>query len=303
MKSLFKGTILIALTLLILATPTTAFASTEVADTTKPTLNAAINSGMLTITAFDTESEIAAIVVNGYEYTDLTDGVLTIQLQLFDATYEEFEIYAVDAAGNVSATYAVDNPYYGAEDDEDLATELPVDATATEVTSATSTVTAHTVIETEDGEITKEFYTIETSSGKEFYLIIDSSGDDELVYFLTEVSENDLLNTIVSTTETLPQNSAAVTNGIDETTVSTAAEPAEEEVAEAGILVTVASDNKVVSYATYGGLALIFILIVYFVKIRKKDDYIDDEDEEEETEMAENDEAMDDDDEDLQETA
>lgn len=41
----------------------------------------------------------------------------------------------------------------------------------------------------------KEFYTIQTASDKVFYLIIDRDEDEEMVYFLTEISENDLLNT------------------------------------------------------------------------------------------------------------
>ena len=35
-------------------------------------------------------------------------------------------------------------------------------------------------------------------------------GEDEKVYFLTEVSENDLLNTTTDNSETLPKNSAAL---------------------------------------------------------------------------------------------
>lgn len=35
----------------------------------------------------------------------------------------------------------------------------------------------------------KEFYTIQTASEKVFYLVIDRDGEDEKVYFLTEVSE------------------------------------------------------------------------------------------------------------------
>lgn len=51
----------------------------------------------------------------------------------------------------------------------------------------------------------KEFYTIQTASEKIFYLVIDRDGEDEKVYFLTEVSENDLLNTTTDNSETLPK--------------------------------------------------------------------------------------------------
>lgn len=60
----------------------------------------------------------------------------------------------------------------------------------------------------------KEFYTIQTASEKVFYLVIDRDGEDEKVYFLTEVSENDLLNTTTDNSETLPKNSAALESAI-----------------------------------------------------------------------------------------
>ena len=47
-----------------------------------------------------------------------------------------------------------------------------------------------------------------------FYLIIDRDGDEEMVYFLTEISENDLLNTTTDNSETLPKNSAALESAI-----------------------------------------------------------------------------------------
>ena len=60
----------------------------------------------------------------------------------------------------------------------------------------------------------KEFYTIEAASGKVFYLIIDRDGQEEMVYFLTEITENDLLNVTTDNSETLPKNSAALESQI-----------------------------------------------------------------------------------------
>jgi len=54
-------------------------------------------------------------------------------------------------------------------------------------------------------EGTKEFYTISTKSGKIFYLIIDNSKSQDNVYFLTEVSEKDLMNFTLSDSVTLPE--------------------------------------------------------------------------------------------------
>ena len=60
----------------------------------------------------------------------------------------------------------------------------------------------------------KEFYTIQTATEKVFYLIIDRDGEEEMVYFLTEVTENDLLNATSDNSETLPKNSAALESAI-----------------------------------------------------------------------------------------
>ena len=98
---------------------------------------------------------------------------------------------------------------------------LPQDAQASEPTDAKGTVDNRTVTgieeqlnkegETADSvtktatEGTKEFYTISTKSGKIFYLIIDNSKSQDNVYFLTEVSEKDLMNFTLSDSVTLPE--------------------------------------------------------------------------------------------------
>ncbi len=127
------------------------------------------------------------------------------------------------------------------------AEQLPVNASATKPGSATAQITEHTKTDSNGNTISetpeeqnrnrhfihetdaagapqtavkknsesstseqgKEFYTIQTASEKVFYLVIDRDGDEEMVYFLTEVSENDLLNTTSDNSETLPKNSAA----------------------------------------------------------------------------------------------
>ena len=79
-------------------------------DFTKPTLNAAVSDGLLSIQAHDTDSGIKAIYVNGYEFTDHTNGALNIRLQQFDAGYQYFTISAMDNAGNTSEIYKTANP-------------------------------------------------------------------------------------------------------------------------------------------------------------------------------------------------
>lgn len=58
-------------------------------DTSKPTLNAAVSDGLLTIQASDNDSGVKVIYVNGYEFTDVTNGTVNIRLSQFDAVHED----------------------------------------------------------------------------------------------------------------------------------------------------------------------------------------------------------------------
>ena len=184
-------------------------------DTTKPTLNAAVSDGLLSVQVHDTDSGAKAVYVNGYEFTEHTNGALNIRLQQFDAGYQYFTISAMDNAGNISEIYKTANPYYTDletkdSNEKDPAEQLPVNAEATKPGSATGTVTEHTKTdsngnttsqtnpaeqkkqamaeadasekaenedkESKQSEQGKEFYTIQTASDKVFYLIIDRDG-------------------------------------------------------------------------------------------------------------------------------
>lgn len=307
-------------------------------DTTRPTLNAAVSDGLLSIQVHDTDSGAKAVYVNGYEFTNLTNGTLNIRLQQFDAGYQYFTISALDNAGNMSEVYKTANPYYkdpADESDENPAEQLPESAEATKPGNATAIVTEHTKTdsngnttsqmsaaeqkkqamaeadkaekeelgqEEEEVEQGKEFYTIQTATDKVFYLIIDRDGEQEMVYFLTEITENDLLNVTSDNSETLPKNSAALESaipvtdgalpnnntepleepeqteeveGTEENTEETEQEPEEK-----------AEPNPMISYVLIGGLAVAFIGGAYYFKVvrKKKEDFIEDEDEDEEDE-------------------
>ena len=307
-------------------------------DTTRPTLNAAVSEGLLSIQVHDTDSGAKAVYVNGYEFTNLTNGTLNIRLQQFDAGYQYFTISALDNAGNMSEVYKTANPYYkdpADESDENPAEQLPESAEATKPGNATAIVTEHTKTdsngnttsqmsaaeqkkqamaeadkaekeelgqEEEEAEPGKEFYTIQTATDKVFYLIIDRDGEQEMVYFLTEITENDLLNVTSDNSETLPKNSAALESaipvtdgalpnnntepleepeqteeveGTEENTEETEQEPEEK-----------AEPNPMISYVLIGGLAVAFIGGAYYFKVvrKKKEDFIEDEDEDEEDE-------------------
>lgn len=226
----------------------------ECFDQTKPTLSAAAKNGVLIIRGTDEGSGVAAIYVNGNEFTELTDNTLKVRLQRADASYQYFTLQVRDNAGNLSETYQVANPYYENPDavsnppdgtgTEENNNSLPVDASPTAPTSATATVTDYqsTVSDTSSGETEtpdteiaisdtdtgriqgdiisstvkggKEFYTIRTKSEKIFYLIVDMDKTDDNVYLLTEVGENDLLNFTDSDTVTLPQNQAVMESSL-----------------------------------------------------------------------------------------
>ena len=173
----------------------------------------------------------------------------------------------------------------------------------------------------------KEFYTIETASGKIFYLIIDRTGDDERVYFLTNVSENDLLNVVSSTSETLPRNSAALSSGVPivenalprnpSSTVSTTGAQGNVAEPEKSVESTVSEtkpaqpvkENKsnFIMYCIIGAVAVVVIGLGYYFKVVKKkreggfveedddgddDDRDDDRDNEEEPETYDDDRPM-----------
>lgn len=180
-------------------------------ENTKPTLNAAVSDKALSIHAVS-DNGIKTIYVNGYAFHNTGNGNLKIRLQQFDAGYNKFYIYAEDNEGNVSDVYEVENPYYDEDktDDKDPSKELPVDASATDPTEAVGVVSEHLF----NGG--REFYQIETANGKVFYLIVDMLSDEEKVYFLTEISERDLLNATNDASETLPRNSAIPEDGIPE---------------------------------------------------------------------------------------
>lgn len=175
-------------------------------DEEKPTLAASLTDGVLTIQGTDTVSGIAAISVNGTSYTDLTNGMLKIQLTQNDFTAKKIEITATDGAGNTSEVYSMQNPYYewavreaqkqaaGGQDGLSTTTPaggeggsaavqapLPQDAQASDPTEARGTVDDRTITGIEE-ELEKTGETVDTinrtaqKGGKEFYTISTKSG-------------------------------------------------------------------------------------------------------------------------------
>ncbi len=305
-------------------------------DKDKPTLNAGISSGMLTIQASDNTSGVSAIYVNGQEFTELTDGTLHIRLQQFDSTYENFSIQAMDHAGNVSSVYTIKNPYYkdpfAEQKEESPIPELPESTLPTNRTNAKASVTNYVntaegctenpttkkqgsskienisnLPESENTEkkerAEREFYTIQTDNEKVFYLIIDNTKDSNNVYFLTEISENDLLNVTGITYTVMEQKAEIVESRLPNEELEKeleAEETSEKESAETGENIE-ESDTEIeqeteekemtfiISYIFLGVIGAVVIVVLYFFKIyhRKGEDFVDD-DEDMEEELYEN---------------
>lgn len=314
-------------------------------DRTNPTLNAAVSNGLLTVVGHDNDSGIKAFYVNGYEFTEFTNNTLNIRLQQFDTGYEYFTVQAMDNAGNMSEVYKTKNPYYDddpSDDDDKGASTLPTDATASNPSHATAEVTEHTKTDSQGNttysskqeqekhqsmaeadaaeeaeknqnsdapaETGKEFYTIQTQSEKVFYLIIDRDGEEERVYFLTEIDENDLMNTTSNNSETLPKNSAALESAIpsndaalnnnnveSEVTVSdgvvsendTTEEPGDEEpVEEEPEVEEPKPQSSMATYLIIGIIGAGAIGAWYYLKMvkGKKEDFLDEDDEEDDEE-------------------
>lgn len=243
----------------------------KIFDTVAPTLNAAVNEGLLTVMTYDTESGVDCVYINGYKYEPDENGIVSIRLEKFDATYQNFYVYALDKAGNPSTVYTISNPYWtdpNAEtDDDDEEKENPTDSlpdNATPQTTGESKAEVTSVTDEDGEDITnevkgKQFYSIITADGQQYFLVIDmtsaqdKSGDTEntayagfgsssknnnpnngTVYFLTSVSNQNLLNFTNDGEQTLPHNSVATANGIDPYTMTpvTQGTPATEEVTE-----------------------------------------------------------------------
>ena len=71
----------------------------ECFDKTKPTIIAAAKNGILIVQGVDAESGIAALYVNGNEFTELTNNTLNVRLQKADTSYEYFTLQAKDKTG------------------------------------------------------------------------------------------------------------------------------------------------------------------------------------------------------------
>lgn len=203
----------------------------------------------------------------------------------------------------------IENPYYKPKTDEDddspnPSDSLPSDATANETGESSAQITSVTdengddISEDVDG---KQFYSVVTKNGQQFYIVIDMTGGEYFegstdtpasgggtVYFLTNISNNDLLNVTADGEVTLPYNSQAAGNAIDDETVSNNGQETSEETTEEGEKKDKEesdSSNGTFVYIVFGIVAFVVIIVVVRRKksgktktdITDEDDYDEDE--------------------------
>lgn len=143
-------------------------------DTTPPELTAVIDGENLKVSATDDMSGVEGIYVND---DWVTDSSATVPLKNYGDS--QICVYAVDYAGNYSEVIILENPGYKESTSTIPPTALTPEGTGTILDSVA------------DGD--KQFYTITSEAGNVFYLIIDGDRDSNNVYFLNNVTEEDLL--------------------------------------------------------------------------------------------------------------
>lgn len=183
-------------------------------DGVKPEVNASVKGEVLTIMATDDLSGVRSISINGNEYTELTEGNLSINIKELEKTDNSFTIFATDKAGNNSPTYKIKNPYYVENVQDGTKDQSLNNSDSTEATDPTNATA--TVVDYGEGKDGKEFYTIRTDSDKTFYLVVDRNEYDKNVHLLTEVGENDLLNFVTYDGNTVRNGDVPVYTVMDE---------------------------------------------------------------------------------------
>lgn len=160
-----------------------------------PTVKASLDGEVMYLEAKDEISGVKSITVNDKEFTELEEGKMCVNVKDLQETDEYISMHSSDRAGNKSKEFKIKNPYYVGEvqaGQQDGSLDNPDSVEPTDPTKARGTVKDN-VTTTEDGEVLKEFYTVE-ASGKTFYLIVDKTQNQDNVFLLTEAGVNDLLN-------------------------------------------------------------------------------------------------------------
>lgn len=174
--------------------PMTAYAAS---DTEAPTVRAWIDGESLHIEAVDKQSGVEAVYINDSRINYRVDNALDIPLRDYAGSDEYISIYAIDFAGNKSNVVLVKNPSYTPATATTPATTPTQEPSESSVPDAQQPFTPDgtgTVVDDIMETNGKEFLTITTPDGNVFYLIIDRARDENGVYLLNAVTEDDLMS-------------------------------------------------------------------------------------------------------------
>jgi len=174
---------MVMLCMTIFMFPMNAFAAS---DSEPPTVTAKMTGNVLRIEASDNDTGVEAVYVDDNRINYRVDSALEIDPREYHAGNEKISVYAVDFAGNKSEIVEVDNPYYS-----NPTAQTPTESGLADGQPFTPDGTG-TVIDNITDPSGKEFFTIQTPDGNVFYLIIDRSRDENGVYLLNAVTEDDL---------------------------------------------------------------------------------------------------------------
>ena len=254
-------------------------------DTTPPTVTAAINGDLLNISAKDDSSGVDAVLINGRRVNYRVDGAVDLPLAEYAGTGESINIYAVDFAGNMSDTVTIQNPLCVPSGlSPEPTPEANGGAAADSGPRPFTPAGTGSVVDNPTDSDGKEFFTIKTPDGNDFFLIIDRQRNEDGVYLLNAVTEQDLMGLAKSSGSS--SVSAIPADLTPAPTLDTSPEPTLEPPPPL-------TDNS-------GGGSLIFIIIAviaagaagyYFKIVRPKQQSADDdgEDYEDEADTGDND--------------
>ena len=165
-----------------------------VEDTAPPVVKAELKDGKINIEATDEGEGIEAVYINGRQIVYSADSSKEVMLNDYATAQDSLiRVYAKDYAGNRSGTVEINNPLY--RETEGTPASSSVDREQAAETAAVNPMTPDgqaAVLDNATEEEGKEFYTFETAKGNIFYLVVDRERDSDNVYFLNQVTEEDL---------------------------------------------------------------------------------------------------------------
>jgi len=173
------------------------FSALAESDNEAPIVTAKLQGNIIRIEANDENTGVEAVFIDENRVNYRVDSVLEIDPREYRGNSEKISIYAVDFAGNKSNIVEVENPYFisfgdvDIDDSTDSESNEPTESSINNEQSLTPDGTG-SIVDNITDSTEKEFLTIQTPDGNIFYLILDKTRDENGVYLLNDVTEDDL---------------------------------------------------------------------------------------------------------------